>query len=670
MRMDKKSILREITCGRNATRVTAGTFSVRYPDAYAELIKWEFPDGFSFGQKVYHYLYDDNELLLGLCPICGKRCRFNGLSRGYGKYCSNSCRGLSDDTRELRAMTCVERYGVENPMGNETVKNKRKATCFKRYDGIGYASPEISEKIRQTSLERYGNEIASMTESVEAKRKATCIERYGAEYAMSNESVNGRRMKTCENKYGGVGYASDVQSKKARQTSLERYGNEIPSCSDAVRERIRAKWSAKRLDEMNEIAEKRALTNLERYGDEYAVRSTDAKNRKRDTCVKRYGVENPAQCDDVKCKIRKSVLERYGVVNPSQSEFVKSKVRDAWDRKTKEEIDDIVSRRYRTLIDRYGCAYPSEFNQLTHFKISKINLAFASVLDTNGITYDMEFGLDRYSYDFKVGDTLVEINPTITHNSSLNVFGGEPKQPDYHLLKSKTATENGYRCIHIWDWDDTGKIISMLKPKQTLYARKLELREVGDKECNEFLNKYHLQNTCRGQAVRLGLYMNGILVELMTFGKPRYNRNYEYELLRLCSHSDYMVVGGAERLFKYFAEHYSPQSIISYCDASKFDGEVYERLGFELLRMSKPTKHWWDGRTHITDNLLRQRGFDQLFNADYGKGTNNDELMFEHGFLPVYDCGQVSYKYYVLTSKTNRDDGSKVQGRGQGSVPS
>ena len=133
----------------------------------------------------------------------------------------------------------------------------------------------------------------------------------------------------------------------------------------------------------------------------------------------------------------------------------------------------------------------------------------------------------------------------------------------------------------------------------------------------------------------------------MTFGKPRYNKHYEYELLRLCSHSDYIVVGGAERLFKHFVDAYKPNGIVSYCDASKFDGGVYTRLGFNFKSVSSPTKHWYNIKSgqHITDNLLRQRGFDQLFNASYGKGTSNEELMVEHGFLPIYDCGQRGYVF-------------------------
>ena len=48
-------------------------------------------------------------------------------------------------------------------------------------------------------------------------------------------------------------------------------------------------------------------------------------------------------------------------------------------------------------------------------------------------------------------------------------------------------------------------------------------------------------------------------------------------------------------------------------------------------------------KQHITDNLLRARGFDQLFNTNFGKGTSNDELMLQAGFVTVYDCGQATY---------------------------
>lgn len=201
----------------------------------------------------------------------------------------------------------------------------------------------------------------------------------------------------------------------------------------------------------------------------------------------------------------------------------------------------------------------------------------------------------------------------------------------------------------IFPWDDLTKISK--KDKTNLYGRNLEVREVDKDECDRFLDMYHFQNTCKGQTIRLGLYKDNELVELMTFGKPRYNKNYQYELLRLCTDSNYIVVGGAEKLFKHFIDMYNPASIISYCDNSKFNGDVYVRLGFSIERTGKPSCHWYNNETgrHITDNLLRQRGFSQLHNDNNyeiaSKGQSNVDLMINNGYIPIYDCGQTTYIY-------------------------
>ena len=131
----------------------------------------------------------------------------------------------------------------------------------------------------------------------------------------------------------------------------------------------------------------------------------------------------------------------------------------------------------------------------------------------------------------------------------------------------------------------------------------------------------------------------------MTFGKPRYNKNYEWELLRLCSKSGFKIVGGSAKLFTHFVREYNPESVLSYCDCAKFKGKVYSKLGFSLHHISPPAKIWSKEDKYITDNLLRQRGFDQLFGTDYGKGTSNEELMIADGWRSVYDCGQKVFEW-------------------------
>jgi hypothetical protein len=250
-------------------------------------------------------------------------------------------------------------------------------------------------------------------------------------------------------------------------------------------------------------------------------------------------------------------------------------------------------------------------------------------------------------YHIKWKDVLkpivIEVDPSFTHSTYDTRYGGVDKY--YHVDKSKLAKKHGYRCIHVFDWDDYYKIIQIIKPTQKLYARDCTIVEVDPKEARKFLDENHIQGSCKGQTIFLGLKIGDELYEIMTFGKSRYNKSYDTELLRLCTKSGYTVIGGASKLFKYAVANYELGNIISYCDLAKFSGDVYERMGMTFLRTTPPQEIWSKNTEKITANLLRQRGYDQLFHANYGKGTSNEQLMLEHGWLPVYDCGQSVYEY-------------------------
>lgn len=301
----------------------------------------------------------------------------------------------------------------------------------------------------------------------------------------------------------------------------------------------------------------------------------------------------------------------------------------------------------KTNLERYGVEhyFLSEENQKKLKNVvTKINKEWFEKL--NGDI--LEFPLKRYSYDIKKDNYLIEINPTHTHNSTFNIFQGkDPLPKDYHYNKRKFAEENGYKNFIIWDWDDENKIVSFFKDKIKIFARNCEIKEVDKNKANLFLNEYHFQNTCKGNQINLGLFYEDKLVEVMTFGKPRYNKNFEYELLRLCSHKDYLVVGGANKLFNFFLREYKPKSIISYCDNDKFDGNVYKKLNF-IKKSITIGKHWNNPKnnSHITDNLLRMQGADRIFGTNFGKGTSNNEIALSLGYLEVYDSGQSRYEWF------------------------
>ena len=422
------------------------------------------------------------------------------------------------------------------------------------------------------------------------------------------DAINKKRVESTLNKYGvsHISRLNDVKAKK-QKSLLEHYGVDNPSKS-------------------KEIQDKKKDIFLKKYGVDNPMKSEEVKSKFRDNYNAKYGVDNPFQLDVVKDKIKETNRENLGVDYPTQCQEVRDKVRD-------------------TFMERYGVPYTFMLSkEWLDTNDSKPNRDFAELLDNNNIRYEREFRCGKYSYDFKVGNTLIEINPTATHNTRFSPYGDKyVKDRYYHRDKSKLAKENGYNVVHVFDWDDKNKIINLLRDRDIVYARKCDVSLVDSVECNQYLMTYHLQGKCNNQTIRLGLYYNNQLVSLMTFGVARYNKKYEYELLRYCA--SHNVVGGAEKLFKYFVDNYKPNSIVSYCDTSKFSGKVYDMLGFKIDTVNAPSCHWYSVKEnkHITDNLLRMQGYDRLFKENHGKGTSNEELILARGYLPVYDCGQDTY---------------------------
>ena len=73
----------------------------------------------------------------------------------------------------------------------------------------------------------------------------------------------------------------------------------------------------------------------------------------------------------------------------------------------------------------------------------------------------------------------------------------------------------------------------------------------------------------------------------MTFGKSRFDRKYEWELIRYATSRH--VVGGAGKLLKYFERTYRPKNIITYADRRWSQGNMYERIGFTKIRETAPS---------------------------------------------------------------------------------
>jgi hypothetical protein len=227
------------------------------------------------------------------------------------------------------------------------------------------------------------------------------------------------------------------------------------------------------------------------------------------------------------------------------------------------------------------------------------------------------------------------------------------KDKNYHLNKTELCQSKNIRLIHIFEdeWLFKKEIVkSRLKnmlglTPNKVYGRKCVIKEVIPKEAKIFLENNHIQGNVNSK-IRLGLYYNGILIGLMTFGGLRKNLGNKtneniYELFRFCNLSNYVIIGGADKLLKHFIKHYKPKEIISYADRRWSQGDLYNKLNFIFSHNTKPNYFYLvndkrENRFNYRKDMLIKEGFD--------KNKTEHDIMLERKLYRIYDCGSICFK--------------------------
>lgn len=294
--------------------------------------------------------------------------------------------------------------------------------------------------------------------------------------------------------------------------------------------------------------------------------------------------------------------------------------------KTVSEVANRLGISYKTVMgvlnrfDLKKCVSFSSNNSMLENDIRAFMSEFCDDLRKDRRTLDGK-ELDIYSESKRLA---VEVDGAFWHNDY-------HVDKNMHLEKTMACQEKGVRLIHVfeWEWYEKQDIVkSMIKSafgcNDRIYARKCNVVEVDSKAEKSFLNENHIQGYIPS-SFRLGLEYDNELVALMSFGKPRFNKHFEYELLRYATKKDISVVGGESRLFKHLLKASDAKSVLSYCNRSKFTGRSYDRLGFKHLYDSSPSYQWCRGGEHLSRYKTQMK--------------DEDKIMRSRGYAKVNDCG-------------------------------
>ena len=392
-----------------------------------------------------------------------------------------------------------------------------------------------------------------------------------------------------------------------------------PEVKEKKRQKALEKYGVENVFQAEEIKKKSRKTNLKKRGVEYAMQSAEVREKSKETNIEKYGVEHVSQREDIKERKVKKSIEKYGVENISQAEEVKDKKKQAALEKYGVEYTlqaaEVREEGKKTCLEKYGVEYFCQHIKcnINGKRISGINRKFKELLDKNGIENELEYTIGYHGFDLKVGNTLIEIDPYFTHNSTkAPIYGGKERKArdkDYQLRKTLFAKEKGFKCIHIFDWDDWDEILGMLQPKEEINISQCTIRRAQEQE------EYSLE-----------LYYEGNSIQRMSFKRLTENN---YKLLSIITNSKYEVLNGAKALLSSFEAIVKPESIIACCDFSKEDGSLYESLGFVLKEQLPPFKHWYNRKTK--DHKLQS----QI--------EESREQMIKEGYVEIYDCGQLVF---------------------------
>ena len=240
------------------------------------------------------------------------------------------------------------------------------------------------------------------------------------------------------------------------------------------------------------------------------------------------------------------------------------------------------------------------------------------------------------------------------------------KDKDGNTIRFKSgmeASRNGYDKTQIrrsilkkkeymkytWEYEDDEKYTK-------INARECEIKQILVEEEREFLDKYHKQKYCYSK-ICYSLYYNNKLMLVMSFGKPRFNKNYEWEIIRLCTKKNHIVMGGASKLFSRFLKDHKPNNIITYADNEYSNsGKVYEILGFKLEGQSQNGYSYRKGNITLPRYKCQKHKLHKILGESFDPNKTEKRNMLDNGWERI----EISSNKIYIWSKSPENNQSLI----------
>lgn len=461
-----------------------------------------------------------------------------------------------------------------------------------------------------------------------------------------------KREKTCIETHGVNNLSKlDSTKEKARKTCQERYNADGPMGNKKVQEKAK-------------------ITNNRKYNCDWHLSSTDIINKRKQNLINQCGVDNVRKIPKVKQQISETTFKNHGVINGFLCDkstkrkslyflqrFYKNKIKYATPLFS--ENDWHNRKESPNLLFRCNvCNKEFKFNVLSWLKPRCFDcMPQIKKYQSNG-ERDIQYFLTQNNIDWKennrniLGNRLeldiyipekrvaIEFNGIYWHSEARGV------DEDYHLFKTERCKELNIKLLHIFEteWENKQEIIKSIilanlnKYKKTIHGRKCIVKQIDSKTANNFYDENHIQGKTI-LSVSFGLYYNDELVSCLSFSKPRFNKKYDWELVRYANKLNTKIHGGFGKLWK----HKPEGKIICYSDKRLFSGNVYKKYMNQLEDLGPSYFYIVDGELKNRINFQKHKLKDLL--PVFDEKLTEVESMKANGFYRIWDCGNFVFEF-------------------------
>lgn len=492
------------------------------------------------------------------------------------------------------------------------------------------SSPTCQNEKRQkeyeeTCMERFGTDNGAKVKENIDKRRETYQERYGTDHPMRNADIVKTQRSTMKERYGDESYLR-TEAGKAHVDSIirERYGVDNimhhPHYKQIASEKFKAITSTP------EWRERMSKIMREKYKDPDFYQA----HIKRTGSTTNFSLEVMTR--------RKNLHERTnGLISILE------------DKETLQEY--MNSHGVYVLAEYIGVHAQTVYNRAHKFGIeiktphSAVELQLVRMFKDLGIKVvhsDQSILSGRKEIDIY----LPEYNLAIEYNG-LNWHTDQYIPNTQHLDKTRECLEKGIQLIHIMEdeWlERREQVISKLKhlvgkdDSETVYARKTKPVESNNKDVKDFYDDNHIQGHANATKVFTLLYDDTIVaaMSLKVSGDTA-------EITRYATSKH--VVGGFSKLFS-FVKKFMPEikTFTSFADRRWSTGNMYQKVGFELVKTTRPDYQYVVGKKRVRKQHFRHnRKLKDLPN--YDPNLSENENTKNHGIYRIYDCGLLKFQF-------------------------